>query len=425
MSTISPQAPEEVATSPETTPPVAARPRPTPSAGPRIQPKTNPWLRDFKQLLRRGHLYAGLLMLPWVFLYGITGLLFNHPTLFSDQTFLTFGQDETKGTPLEKVPTAAEVAAQVVAAINARGGEEYQLVSPENARFERGGLGASVIAGDGKPYSVILGADGMSGSVRGVAGGGRGGAQGGSMPAAKGKREGRESGESKGEGRGEMRGGREGESRGEMRGGREGEARGGREGEGRGEGRGGRGGEGRGGRGGEGRGGREAGPAAPFEVREGLTLAQSPLNQLEKGLPLVLAKIGLDRAEVSEVRAAPLSFLMEGGGERWVVNYLLQSGTVTGRPADAATAGELSARRFLLGLHVAHGYPSTFNARWVWAVIVDVMSVIMVFWGVSGIVMWWQIKKTRRLGTIVMAVSIIAAAFVGVGMHGLMIVGGR
>ena len=32
-------------------------------------------------LVRRLHLYAGLFMLPWVFLYGITGAMFNHQGL--------------------------------------------------------------------------------------------------------------------------------------------------------------------------------------------------------------------------------------------------------------------------------------------------------------------------------------------------------
>jgi len=120
------------------------------------------------------------------------------------------------------------------------------------------------------------------------------------------------------------------------------------------------------------------------------------------------------------VRAAPLSFLMEGGGGRWLVSYAIQSGSVTGRPADAATAAELSTRRFLLRMHTSHGYPSTFNAKWVWAVIVDAMSLVMVFWGITGVVMWWQIKRTRRLGTVVMALSLVAAAWVCAGMHGLM-----
>jgi hypothetical protein len=35
---------------------------------------------DALRLLRRTHMYAGLFMLPWVTLYGLTGLFLNHPT---------------------------------------------------------------------------------------------------------------------------------------------------------------------------------------------------------------------------------------------------------------------------------------------------------------------------------------------------------
>ena len=365
-----------------------ARTSPSPTPRPRAS-RAQLLLKEFKHLLRRGHLYAGLLMLPWVFLYGITGLLFNHPTWFSDQKILSFGRPETKGTLLEKVPTASESAAEVVAAINARGGEEYRLVAPEEARYERGGLSA-VVTRDGKSYAVTLRPDGEGGTVREAPAGGRVGS-----PAL--ARTGREVGAAGGGGT---------EPKGEPR-------------------RAGRGGENRGGRGGESRGGREGGSASPFDVRGGLGLASSPLDRLEGGLPLVLAKIGLAGAKVVEVKAAPLSFQMEGGGSRWLVTYALQPGSVTGRPADPATTRELSTRRFLLSLHTTHGYPATFNARWIWAVLVDVMSLIMVFWGVSGLVMWWQIKKTRRIGTIMMALSIAAAAWVGVEMHGLLLAGGR
>ena len=37
-------------------------------------------------LARRGHLYAGLFMLPWVLLYGVTGALFNHANLLPSGT---------------------------------------------------------------------------------------------------------------------------------------------------------------------------------------------------------------------------------------------------------------------------------------------------------------------------------------------------
>jgi hypothetical protein len=50
-------------------------------------------------------------------------------------------------------------------------------------------------------------------------------------------------------------------------------------------------------------------------------------------------------------------------------------------------------------------------------VIVDVMAFVMVFWGVSGIVMWWQIKSTRRFGSAAMLVSLIFAIWLVYAMY--------
>ena len=52
-----------------------------------------------------------------------------------------------------------------------------------------------------------------------------------------------------------------------------------------------------------------------------------------------------------------------------------------------------------------------------WALIVDAMAFVMVFWGASGLLMWWQIKATRRLGVVVVLLSVVAAVWMGIGMH--------
>ncbi len=74
------------------------------------------------KLVRRAHLYAGLFMTPWVFLYGITATLFNHPLeLLSDveQTQRSIALADLAGTPLATFPTPQALASQVVNAINA------------------------------------------------------------------------------------------------------------------------------------------------------------------------------------------------------------------------------------------------------------------------------------------------------------------
>jgi len=310
---------------PEVAPAPASRPART----------RRPPLKAFVHLLRRCHLYTGLFLLPWVFLYAITGFLFNHPGAFSDRTDLLFGPTEMRDTPLEQLPSAADVAGQVVTALNARGQGSYRLVQPEKAQFERG-LTANVRADDGKQYVVVLQPNG-AGRV---------------IPLR------------------------------------------------------------------QERGGGEA--PAPFAARK-VQLEQPATDRVEAGLPLVLARVGLADASVTETRLAPVSFLMEGDGQLWQVSYNLQSGSVSGKVANRPPpAVEMSTRQFLLRLHLAHGYPSEVNARWIWAIVVDVMAGVMVFWGLTGLVMWWQIKATRWFGAIVLIGSVVAAVWVGVGMHSLL-----
>ena len=45
---------------------------------------------NFYLLVRRIHMYAGLIMIPYLLLFGISGLIFNHPTLLSNRTKTSF-----------------------------------------------------------------------------------------------------------------------------------------------------------------------------------------------------------------------------------------------------------------------------------------------------------------------------------------------
>lgn len=84
--------------------------------------------------VRRVHMYFGLFLSPWILIYGISAILFNHPDAFSDQNILTLGRSETTGTPLDAMPDGPELAARVVEGLNARGdGKSYRLLDPRSA----------------------------------------------------------------------------------------------------------------------------------------------------------------------------------------------------------------------------------------------------------------------------------------------------
>ena len=397
--------------------------RPAGESKPKVVPKKRSALvRDAIQLTRRAHLYAGLLLLPWVFLYGVTGLLFNHPTWFADTLNIAFGRSEMKGTAIESLLTPAQMAAAVLEQMN-QGEEKYVLDESDKPHLGRGGLSATMKGADGKTYSVSMKAAATGGSIRELRG--RGGAPVAVAPAAgatppqgrEGPGGGRgEGGARRGEGEGRPSGRREG------RPGRDGGAPVDGEGATRPD----------GGPRPEGlAGGRSTersvvkGSDAPFAKASGVELAQSPIQQLTESAATLMEKQGFQGAELASVQMAALEFqVQDSKNEVWTVTYDAKAGSIRGEKAsekESALAASLSLRRFLLNLHVAHGYPDEMSARSIWAVFVDIMGLTMIFWGISGIVMWWQIKRTRLVGALCLVFSTAVALWVGFEMHSSMI----
>jgi len=152
-------------------------------------------------------------------------------------------------------------------------------------------------------------------------------------------------------------------------------------------------------------------------AQNSLKIDDLPANLVKDSLPTILNRAGLAAGDVSVTFSPDLTFLMEAEGKRWNVTYNTLTGEMTGRPADDGT-NTLTTRRFLLELHLAHGFPTSPGVRWFWAVAVDVMFVSMVFWALSGVLMFWQIKAVRVWGIAVILGSAAAAITLIVGMHG-------
>ena len=71
-------------------------------------------------------------------------------------------------------------------------------------------------------------------------------------------------------------------------------------------------------------------------------------------------------------------------------------------------------RMFITGLHTRGGY--TLGSFWdsVWAVFVDLVSIGLLLWIVSGLIMWWKIPGTglRRWGWIALASGAVCFAVI-------------
>ncbi len=153
---------------------------------------------------------------------------------------------------------------------------------------------------------------------------------------------------------------------------------------------------------------------------EGLKVADTLAECFRDAGPTILARCGFPPADVTVTSTPDLSFPLVSDGRAWTATYNPFNGTLSGVPAGTEAVGPAgSARRFLLRLHTTHGYPGVVNARWVWAVAVDAMAFVLCFWGASGLLMWWQVRATRRAGSVVLALGAATATALGVAMAGV------
>ena len=109
----------------------------------------------------------------------------------------------------------------------------------------------------------------------------------------------------------------------------------------------------------------------------------------------ILASVGLDGAHAVSRR--------QDGSIAINRNDLIAPRRLTYSPADRTLLIERMQRRpnaFLERFHRRRGYATGYALDTVWAVTVDLVILTMVFWVLSGLWMWWEMKVTRRLGLV-------------------------
>jgi hypothetical protein len=107
----------------------------------------------------------------------------------------------------------------------------------------------------------------------------------------------------------------------------------------------------------------------------------------------ILTSVGLDGAHTVSRR--------QDGSIAINRNDLITPRRLTYSPADGALLIERMQPRpnaFLERFHRRRGYVSGYALDTAWAVTVDLVILTMVFWVLSGLWMWWEMRVTRRLG---------------------------
>jgi hypothetical protein len=332
------------------------------------EPRPKPFPRRIMHYVRRGHLFFGLFMVPWVLLYGITGFLFNHPEVFPDKKIVSFGSREIRGTPLEGVPSPEKQAQEVVDALNKELKPEKPFrLGTGKVRYGEGMLALQIKADD-QTLQLQYDPNHNVGTLR---------TEKNPPPPEKSPF--------------------------------------------------------------------DLGQAGVTDRREMVMAMLStisnpdpdgkklsvtdPLHERVKAAaPLLCEKLGFPTGKIRIILVPDLVFPVDVDGSVWTAKFNARSGSVTGTPGagsgrhppGTSADGQMSFRRFLIGLHLSHRYPYERNIKWFWAMMVDVLAFVMCFWSMSGVFMWWQIKATRKAGAVVMVVSTVLATATGYAMHGFL-----
>jgi hypothetical protein len=162
----------------------------------------------------------------------------------------------------------------------------------------------------------------------------------------------------------------------------------------------------------------EAGDEPPaFQVLRGFQVEGVDAAAMSASVGESLDRSGVASDAVT-MRGSPLvAFDVTDGTDRWHVTYNLRTGALLGE--HVSEGPEIGARQFLIQLHRAHLYPpGKTMARWWWALLVDVIGIVMVVWALSGLLMWWQMKVVRVFGTVTLVGCVVVAAVLGWGMLG-------
>ena len=146
---------------------VPVRTTASPRASTSVATRPRPVVRRIMQFVRRTHLYVGLFLFPWAILYGVSGFLFNHPTLFADAPTSSFQRADVAGTAMEDIPSPHDQAAAVLAALNEQKRPDSPfLLGTGEARYATRDSFIATVKADRRTFFVVFDPKTASGTIR-------------------------------------------------------------------------------------------------------------------------------------------------------------------------------------------------------------------------------------------------------------------
>ena len=157
-------------------------------------------------------------------------------------------------------------------------------------------------------------------------------------------------------------------------------------------------------------------PQALLTDISNISLNPDPHDDAQQAASQILQAAGLKTSRTAQPLGwTKLNFLADVDGQTARVTYVLKDGHVDINRYTGEDGMPL--RQFFLRMHTSHGQPPHWNGRMFWSLAVDTMAIAMVCWGVTGGIMWWQLKRTRIIGTVVIALSVLTALALYFSLH--------
>lgn len=114
------------------------------------------------KVVRRVHMYLGLLLFPWILLFGISGTLFNHPQIGRDIDSRSLSGEQLSALTGFQPWDPGELARQVVEQLNAGSPSRYTLDPGTPGAFSGWPLLAAPSAGGGRQVVILRLDDGSA-----------------------------------------------------------------------------------------------------------------------------------------------------------------------------------------------------------------------------------------------------------------------
>jgi hypothetical protein len=287
--------------------------------------RSNKWMK----IIRRVHLYLGLILLPWVLFFGVSGFLFNHNSTFfggSNEFIQEFNRDEVDLIAAHPTTDLSIAAAGILAQINSDSAD-YQIKNADDVALN----GYLQFTGPTDKGAATVTIDPVNGtasiSIQ-------------SKPAI-------------------------------------------------------------------------AQDRADFEGKK-VSVESLNTEQIAEQAALLLKAIGIEPQRAMELKsrgAAELRFqVIDASGRSWNTTYNLATEKLSARASDDVSHFNLYSA--LTRLHKQHGYPDQVSARWFWTLFTDTTALTLIFWGLSGAIMWWQMKPTRLIGIAGLSLAAVLAALI-------------